>query len=138
MEKLKCSQISNFPGLKRYEASRPKNFVQNPSWKRSLPFWLPYKRKTVEKGPTHIPQNDRVYFEIATESGKSQNVFVDRNYAIGRVISSAAGACPFSITELKTESDFPLDANKELNELLDLGLVLNGDKLIAHWIYKKF
>ena len=89
------------------------------------------KLRSTAKGPTHVPQADRVYFEICHES-KSQNVFVDRHFSVGRIISSAAGSCSFKITHLATESQFPLEPNEELISLLELGLVLNGDKLIAH------
>jgi len=83
------------------------------------------------KGQVHIPQADRIYFEIAPENGESQAVFVSRHYAIGRVISAIESDCVFDILRLETESEFPLDPNAQLAELLELGILLNGDKLLA-------
>ena len=90
------------------------------------------KLKGSAKGPSYIPQADRIYFEIEFNSTESKSVFVDQNYSVGRAISSIKTTLAKDIENLSTESDFPLDVNKELRELLELGILINGDKLYAN------
>ena len=85
---------------------------------------------SVENLISYIPQQDRVYFEIS-HNEISKNVFVDKNYSIGKTISSARESSGFSFSNLETETGLLLDRNKDLSELLNLGLILNGDKLIS-------
>ena len=70
--------------------------------------------------------------EIEFNSTESKSVFVDQNYSVGRAISSINTTLAKDIENLLTESDFPLDVNKELRELLELGILINGDKLYAN------
>ena len=85
---------------------------------------------SVENFFSYIPQQDRVFFEIS-HNEISKNVFVDKNYSIGKTISSARESSGFSFSNLETETGLLLDRNKDLSELLNLGLILNGDKLIS-------
>ena len=89
------------------------------------------KLKGKAKGPNSVPQADRIYFHVDFES-KKFDFFTDKNYSVGRMRESFISTFKLNAknaTSVETSTSFPLDNSTKISELLENGILLNGDTI---------
>ena len=89
------------------------------------------KLKGKAKGPNSVPQADRIYFHVDFES-KKFDFFTDKNYSVGRMRESFISTFKLNAknaTSVETSTSFPLDSSSKISELLENGILLNGDTI---------
>ena len=89
------------------------------------------KLKGKAKGPNSVPQADRIYFHVDFDS-KKFDFFTDKNYSVGRMRESFISTFKLNAknaTSVETSTSFPLDNSTKISELLENGILLNGDTI---------
>jgi len=94
------------------------------------------------KGDVSLPQEERTFFRILHEKGEAA-IFGSNKWSIGRVLDSAARACNVDNVNNAVSCDDAkrvalylqadgarLKESEELKDMLDSGLIFNGDTLI--------
>lgn len=117
------SSKSSCSGMKTTYSSAPKSKAAR---ERAAKVAV-MKLRGKAKGPNSIPQADRVYFNVDFES-KKFDFFTDKNYSVGRMRESFISTFKLkNATIVETSSSFPLDCTSPISELLENGILLNGD-----------
>ncbi|CAG5109429.1 Oidioi.mRNA.OKI2018_I69.chr2.g3966.t2.cds [Oikopleura dioica] len=78
------------------------------------------KLKATAKGPGFVPMSERIFFQIG-----EKRIFCGLDFTIARLAGLA------ECSGLATINDFPLEAESVIRELIDLGILINGDELVA-------
>ena len=87
------------------------------------------KLKGTAKGPVHVPQADRAYFDCVM-GDKNYPLFVDQNHSVGRAKEILQSQFRIkSISQITTVTDYPLESDAIIKNLFELGILINGDVL---------